>query len=279
MSTKKSTVIKITKSSDQTAQLETFVNNLGVKQKVEIYKKGTQYYINVDLILPVLSVGLQWFLDNAESTIHYIVVKKRVYVNKYGLTKLLAQSKEKVAFQLQDYIYEVIYKLEKNKTVSTSDIESRKQLALTMAELDVYRATEDRNLLLIETKDYEIKTLSSDIAVLEGDFADLKDKYNQLIEMNNSLSEENRYFSDITKKMAKYIKHCTKAQIDEVYEIDDSDEDAEFVDKQRITRDAQQSKTLMESIIAKKKPAKSHQHSLDYRHPPPYIILCEAPMQ
>ena len=191
--------IKVTDSTPETSQLETFINNLGIDKKAELYLYNNQAFINVDIIMQILSVDPKWFIKNSESPTHYITIKKQIYVNKYGLTKILAQSKEAVAFQLQDYIYEVIYKLETNKFVHQDDIESRAMLAKTLAELDIYKTVEDNNKLMLSESEHELKQLETDYAILQQDNNKLLERYEKLLDDFSAINKEHESLKNISK--------------------------------------------------------------------------------
>src|SRR5690606_35652032 len=109
-----SKLIRITKSTPETKQLETFIKNLGCPEKPELFMHNNLVYVNADIIFAVLSVKLDWFIKNSEEHVYYKKSKTKYYVNKYGLIQILGRSKEAVVFKLIDYIFEVITKLETN---------------------------------------------------------------------------------------------------------------------------------------------------------------------
>ena len=149
-------IVRIKDSDENTGPLEIFIRDLlGVSTNekiIEIYMYNDQAYIIADPLVPILGVQLQWFEKNAVNPTHFIKIKRRIFVNKYGLTILIAHSKEQVAFTLQDYIYETIYRLEKHGSIKTSDIQARKELLNCMEELAIYRKKEDDSVSLINNQ-------------------------------------------------------------------------------------------------------------------------------
>jgi hypothetical protein len=255
--------VKVSSTTPETAQLEVFVNNLGVEQKAEIYLYNKQAFINAEIILPLLSVDQKWFIKNAESTVHYIIIKKRLFVNKYGLTKLLAQSKEAVAFQLQDYIYEVIYKLETTGSVAISDISSRNDLVKTLTELDVYKSTEARNQTVLRETEDELRILQNDYIATEQQLGKVTELYDNLLSEHYALTKEHNALKLISKKLASYVKlQSSKSTakdkiLEELYDIEEVDDEAD-VDIDDMKKQAIQAKQelvkINKSLPKKKKP-------------------------
>lgn len=231
--------LKVVKSSNITAPLETFISSLGIEKNPDIYLYNNTAYLDITPLLNILSVQLQWFIKNSESPLHYITIKKNVYANKYGLTKILAQSKEYVALKLQDYIYEVIYKLETKKTVSIDDLVSRKELQKTLQELDLYKsALSHKDTVVKETTD-ELSQIQTDYAIVNNEYEELKEKYNELLESNKELDNKYTKLQYLTKQIIAFnIKSnviTTKSKIFKKIEsiIEDDIED-EYVDNSLI---------------------------------------------
>jgi len=237
--------VKIKESTDESKQLEVFIKSLGYDGKTDMYKYMNKVYMNSNIIIPVLSVDIDWFIKNSKQPLHYIVIKKNIYVNKYGLTKLIAHSNEIVAFQLQDYIYDVIYKLEKDGFVELKYVESRKKLVKTIAELDVYKSVDFQNKITLEENKEEISQLHADFSILNDEYEKINKSYKDLEELYSESKKEIKYITDISKKLAKYVRFNTKSKPDILFNIENSDEDEpEYVDNKRIEKEA---------LIAKKK--------------------------
>lgn len=225
---------KVSKTTQATAPLETFVASLGIQTKAELYSANGVVYVNSDVVTPVLGSDLKWFTKNAEVPLHYIIIKKKIYINKYGLTKLLAQSKEAVAFKLQDYLYELLYQVESKGTVSKADVVSRHELIKTLSELDIYKSIDTHNKLIIDEKDDSLKQLRADYAELDTTHDKLKEDHNALLEQHRELEESYEQLKDAAKKIAKLVRIKSKNPVEEVDMIltDGEDEDEELSSKQ-----------------------------------------------
>lgn len=259
-------VKKITKQIPQTAPLEAFLKSLNINDKAELYMYDKHAYINSAVVLPVLSVTLQWFVKNAESPLHYIKIKQKssngtsIYINKYGLTKLLAQSREAVAFALQDYIYELLYTVETKGTANKTDMVSRDELKRLATDLDVYHnATSNATLEVIELKE-SIQSIRSDYSIMENECKALKyenEKYEEIIKEQETTIDN---YKDIANKLARYVRLNSKKAPSEAYDdsldMDDDDVNDEEVDEVKslsIYKDAADAKRLLKSVQSKNK--------------------------
>ena len=202
--------IRVRTEIPEAKQLQVFVRSLGSSEPAELYMVGNLAYINIDLLLPILSVAEKWFLNNATECTgdtldvpHYVRLKKGIYVNKYGITKLIAQSKEAVAFKLQDYIYEVIYKLEKNGTVSMGDIESRKELERAITN---YQEVQSRNLEELKEYEDEIRRLELTIYELTTKNEQLNVDCKHKDELIEEYEDEISKLMGICRTLGKYVK-------------------------------------------------------------------------
>lgn len=249
-------VKKVTKQIPQSAPLETFLTSLGITTKATIYLCNSNAYINSDIILPVLSVPIQWFLKNSETPLHYIKIKPKdsngslIYINKYGLTKLLAQSKEAVAFKLQDYLYELLYKVETEPSVSKLDVASRQQLIKMTTELEMYRSSTSTAVLeTIELKE-SIDTIRADYAMMSQDYQKLKLENENHEAMIKELESEVNNYKVIANKLARYVRANSKKppteSFDDSLEIDESEEPDE-VTLLEITADAIKAKKALKT--------------------------------
>jgi hypothetical protein len=187
---------RIKQSTEQTKQLETFLASLGVANTLNLYVYRSDTYLNIDILLPVLSVDLKWFIKNSEAPMHYIKLPDGYYVNKYGITKLLAQSKQAVAFLLQDYLYELLYITETKGYVKASDLKTRDALADCL---------EDSCALIDELKQNNTQ-LHSDYCIQEMENEEHKKKILELESANDALSKENEHLKDVANKLAKYVR-------------------------------------------------------------------------
>jgi len=250
-------VIKVTKSIPQTAQLETFISSLGVKsQNTELYLCNSNAYINSNIILDLLSVDIKWFLKNAESPTHYLKLSKGVFINKYGMTKILAQSKEAVAYKLQDYLYELLYKVETDGFVSIENLPSRDmlndsldELIKTKQELELYKTCADNNHKISLTIKEDADQVARSYAELKESNGKLQEQYDALIEANQGLAEESEIYRQLASKLAKYVRAKSKTPPIEAYDnsLDISDCDGEENDE------VAELKMVEEAVNAKKK--------------------------
>jgi hypothetical protein len=194
--------IKVNKCIPAFRQLEIFINSLGIIKTPEVYIYDKHGYINIDLLLQPLAISIKWFLKNAKFPTHYITIKKRIFINKYGLTKLLAQSKEVIAFQLQDCIYEIIYKLENTEISQIKDVDSH-----ILTELNIYKAVEKRNQLILDDLTKELRQIQATNEICQVDNETLRDE-NETLRLNyDTLLLDYSKLKDITIKIASYIKY------------------------------------------------------------------------
>ena len=214
-------------ATDATKQLEVFTNSLGVEAKAVIYMYGKHAYINADIVLPVLSVSVKDFKKASTQGIDYIVLKSNLYVSKYGLTKLLAASKEQAAYMLQDYIFEVMYKLETDGQVSITDVDARKQLCMKQAEIEIHEMASSVNERTVHDMADQMRALNSDYAVVNAEnkqLAEMIDDLNQ--QLATSQSDYKNLFKQ-AKKLARYVRFNTVKKIKEVDELDSSGDELE----------------------------------------------------
>jgi hypothetical protein len=240
---------RIKKTTPQTAQLETFVSSLGVQFGTELYLCNQQVYLNADVIMPILSVQMKWFLQNSETPLHYIRIKTKtgtsgIYINKYGMTKLLGQSKEAVAFRLQDYIYELLYKMETQDSVSKEDLVSRTKFIKISEDLTMYQNAASKSAEeSIELKE-SIESLRYDYANADSEREKLKNNVTTLQEYIKELESDVESYKTIANKLARYVRIKSKNPPNEAYDesLDvDADDDAEELDEAtdlKITTDA-----------------------------------------
>jgi hypothetical protein len=145
---------------------------------------------------------MKWFTANADKLVHYVTIHKNIFINKYGLTKLIAQSKEAAAFQLQDYIYEVVYKLETTGKVTIKDVESRDKLCATLSELQLYKTIENENQVLLKQSDDTIRQLTLENTVMEEKLKNVTGDYDELIESYKQVGLEMAKLRAIVKKLS-----------------------------------------------------------------------------
>jgi hypothetical protein len=244
---------KVIKTTDKTAQLESFVSTLGITTKAELYLCNSNAYINIDILLPILSVDLQWFIKNSEMPIHYIKLSKGVFINKYGMTKLLGQSKESISFKLQDYLYDIFYQVETKGSVKKSEISSRDELVKAAQlvtkvthlsnELKMYQNVDLANKQLISDISSSYEALKNDYAVLNIENQSLKKKYSDLEDEYEQLQSDYNTIKHLANKLAKYVR-VKRTDVIEAYddnlEVEDTEED-----EAKLHKDASNAKTAL----------------------------------
>jgi hypothetical protein len=224
MASTKSKAIRVVQTTEETAPIKEAISQLGIVGNLEFWVYQKRAYLNLDILLPVLCVEKNWFLENASQPIQYIMINKKIYVSKYGLTILLGRSKTAVSIKLQDYLYEVIWKLETTGSVSINDVKSRKELVLALSELSVYKSIENHNKLQIKDNTDTINQLRGEYGELEESYNTLCDEYKTLDTKFHDLSSEHASLLEITKKIAKYVR-AGKKDIPEADDVDCSDAD------------------------------------------------------
>ncbi len=248
MANTKLTAKRITQENQQSQQLATFVASLGVSQSLELYSCNDQVYINSDAILPVLSVDLKWFHKNAEIPTHYIILNKITYINRYGMTKLLGQSKQPAAFRLQDYLYELFYRVETEGVVNRDSVISRKRLLALNDQVDIYKDIIEKNQTAIaEAKDAAAAALN-DYNYVEQENAKLLKQIAQL-ELNiKEESEELDTYKFIANKLSRYVRVKSKAPPDEAFSDALNIEDEEDPSDLSIVADAIKAKSKLQEV-------------------------------
>lgn len=270
--------VQIKTITPETKQLQIFINNLGVTNKAKLYKFKQHVYINAAIIAPLLNINLQTFVSRAKQPKHYIVIRKEVYVNKYGLTKLIANSDEEASYRLQDYIYEVIYKLETQGEVKINDIVSRKELERVAADLSIFQAIDQKNQLIISQYEDELKQIQTDNSILEFDIDKYKKENERLTDEIKQLQDENETLTSISKSLAKYVKSNTRSRPVALSEVNIDDEVA--LSNDDIIHKAQQAKKILLSSSStsstEQKRLRSNITSKSKRGRPPKQLLPEA---
>ncbi len=237
---------KLTTDAPQAQQLATFVASLGVSQSLELYSCENQVYINADVILPVLSVDLKWFHKNAESPIHYLIIKKNTYINRYGMTKLLGQSKQPAAYKLQDYLYELFYRVETDGFVHRDSLVSRKKLLALEDNLETYKSIIENNQASIEEARDAAKAALNDCNFLEVENAKLNRQNNQLDTEIKELTEDLETFRLIANKLARYVRIKATKVPDEAYsDLLEPQDDSDQLSDLSIVQDAIRAKTKL----------------------------------
>jgi hypothetical protein len=211
MSSKKPTAKLITKSSDVTKPLESFMASIGIRDNVELYMYNSHVYVNINAILPVLSVDANTFKKKSEAPIHYIIIKNTMYVSKYGLVGILGSSREAVALNFIDYLFEIIYKLEKNGSVSINDIDSRSELIKIIGELNLYKAAESQTTTYVSSIEKELEQCRAELEAVECENKQLALANNTLEDQLVDIQERYAIVQDAAKKLAVHAKLTGKS--------------------------------------------------------------------
>lgn len=231
--TAKSALVKLPKTNND--HLNAFLLTVGVAKTINLYKYSDnppEYanltYINVEPILPILSVPVDWLRRNTRDPRYYIEVGRRVYVSKYGITKLIAESREEISFKLQDYLFELLYTAETQPNMNAVDLKSRTEL-LECIEKITSSLTE-----------YKAET-SEEIADLRCTFGEMEDENKRLtilceqqsvqIEgLEGELSDMRKIASTLAKFARNKSKIIPKIASSESLDVsDESDEDLDRV--------------------------------------------------
>lgn len=251
--------------------LHHLIKTLNLANTPTIYECSDKIYIHAKEILSLLNVSESWFKNNAGVPDHYISIKNEIYVNKYGFTKILSQSREKIAVRIQDYIYEIIYKLESSGTVGIEDVESRKAL---IEETDFYRVCHMHNKEIADVLHDELKTLQMDYRVLNQENDQLNNKLNELSNDNIELTKLVKkiinqiktvcYDNSIKKQL--FIKPSMEKVIRQFSDINDMFED-DYIDNKKYVnkiKETNEEKTKQDLYIL--------QHINDQYHPNRYWL-------
>ncbi len=244
----KLTAKRITQENQQSQQLATFVASLGVSQSLELYSCNDQVYINADVILPVLSVDIKWFHKNAEIPTHYIILNKITYINRYGMTKLLGQSKQPAAFRLQDYLYELFYRVETEGIVDRDSVVSRKRLLALNDQVDIYRDIIEKNQTAIAEAKELANAAFNDYTYVEQENVKLLKQIAQLELSIKEGSEDLDTYKFIANKLARYVRVKSKAPPDEAYSDALDIEDEEDPSDLSVVADAIKAKSKLQEV-------------------------------
>lgn len=154
-------VKRVSRKTPASEQLSVFIRGLGEYSAPSIYKYNNQLYIDSGSLMSILSVKSKDFKKHTESPLHHIDVNGTLCVSKYGITVMLSMSREAIAFRLQDYLFELFYRVETTGNVSREDCETREAL---LAELSTYQLADQQRAGVIDRQRDEIMQLSDSAA-------------------------------------------------------------------------------------------------------------------
>lgn len=249
----------INKPTKHSKQLESFVASLGIKERVELYACNELVYLNSNILIPILLVDMKTFLAGAKTPTHYITIKSTIYINKYGMTKLIAQSMAPVAFKLQDYLYDLFYLAETTDNPEVKALDSRAELLEALSEIRLYKSIDENNKQYIAEAEDTIQTMRYDYAKLLEENHTLQESMDKLEEEREDLFEDLETLRRIARALTRYVKIKAKNPPKEAYEIDIEEESLETIDEEtemQIERDAIKAKDSF-TFITKKYPSKS----------------------
>lgn len=170
---------------------------LNINNNPDIFECDSVFYIDSTSIFQLLDVKKEWFKSNADIVTHYLVIFGKIHINKYGFTKILGQSRESIGRKLQDYIYDVIYRLETNGKVSVQESSDARNNLLN--EVKFYKTMHEHNSELAET-------IKSDFEVLRNDYAVLSEEHETCSERIKNLSLEKEHLLNVSKQLVSAIK-------------------------------------------------------------------------
>lgn len=232
--------VKIKNNQIKSSKLVKYVTSLGLSENIDLYVYNKKIYINADIIFKILLVEPVWFIKNAMIKVHYIRISGNIYVNNYGIVKMLSQSKQQEAYQLQDYIFELIYQIE-SEEIAKNDPLIKKKLAETIAGIETYREIAEQKQSIIDDSYELIRELNVEKQQYITEIENLKDSVNSLTEEIKNANIELDTMKEIANKLAIYIKISVKNPPDFLntsrLNIDDvNDDDADS--KMEIMEDA-----------------------------------------
>ncbi len=261
-------IIKVTKQTDQSKSLTAFIKSLGISEQLELYSYSNLTYIRADLLLQILSVDIKWFLKNSESPLHYITVNNITHINRYGMIKLIAQSKEPIALRLQDYLCELFYQVETYGSVKASDLQSRDAfISAVEEELKVYKSIDHANKTLVSEAQEATQSLRCDIAVLEANVAKLQEQCDNYSHANEELTSDVEHYKTIADKLARYVRVKSKNPINEAFDDNLIQYEDDEVSELQLVKEAIEAKELLKK--AKKVTVKSGKSTGNHTTPIP----------
>ncbi len=268
--------IRVKTTDDRVLEIENFFNKLGLQQKPDIYLVDDLAYIQINILLPLLSVTPEWFVKNTELSTHHIKINGTIYANKYGIVLLIGKSKEAAARRLIDYMFEALYRLETNGSVAIADIDSRKKLVQTLTELSVYQTIDQQKDSMIKNTTEELNQLRTDYNLTDEELSKVRSENKSLSERCSLLENENHKLREISINLGKYV-HCkTKnnsyhnsltSTLEDIEELNETSFEDSYSadDTETLHREAQAAKQYL-SKLNKVKNKKSYDKKLQDRY-------------
>lgn len=235
-------------------ELATCMEKFGITSKQKYcFLKDLYFVLIPESLTKLLNIDMNAILRNAEIGLHFIQLQtEEIFASKYGLVQMIAASKEPISLKFQDYVFELLHKIETHGEIKIEDIETRQ----TFIEETKLIPT-DTNLIEMQ---YQIQNTEKAYYALDADYGIVMDK----LQMKTSLLEkaeieikdlmaQNNILRDIAEKLGKYVKttkintNDTNDSIKKLYENLESLDitfDTDITDKHEAHADA---------VIAKKR--------------------------
>lgn len=260
-------VSKIPQSKYENNEIVSFIKCFKNHNDFALYKvcndDSSTIFITGDMLFNVLTVSENTYIKQAEKHTHYIRLKGQILLNKYGIMKLLTMSQEAIAFKLIDYIFEVIYKLEKSSVVSIDDIDSRKELMTLMQKISLHELTEKQNSTIISSHEEVIEKLKGDVLAADAENERLQKELDELTPIKDKYDK----LKLTSIKLAKYVMINSKKPTIKAQELANEDDDFDADE----AKDDPDAKLLIESdayrgakTLLKKNYGKYEKSSKDY---------------
>lgn len=227
-------------------ELSAFMSTMGLKNSLLLCKAGENLYVACDPLANLLAVKLVDFITSAKTPIDYVKYKGAVCVSKYGITKLIAKSTQPVAYKIQDYMYDLLYRVETGEVDELVD-----------------KSIDSRNKLMVELEEYELivnsaKNHSADLAAADQTLRRLQDENrylsDELEETKTTLAE----YMDIANKLGRFVRLKPNAPVEAsstLLDLDDYDSDT-------IVAQAMEAKKALKP--KKKKPTQHNEYCVAY---------------
>ncbi len=210
--------------TEESSKLEIWAKNFGIKS-VKLYSYEGLIYFNADLAVKILNVDLNKFRDKASFPKEYVNIKNGLYVSKYGIIQLISMSKEAIAYILLDYVFDVVYKLEKNLSVSMEDVKSTRNALLDeIGKINIEENQEENKRVILEMES-NIDNLHETIKDYKQMILKQSDKINELEQNLYYIENELNEYKNISRDLAIYCKLNPKGKKRINSKIDDSNLD------------------------------------------------------
>lgn len=170
------------------------------------FLKNLYFVLVPEALSRLLNIDMTAILRNAEIGLHFIQLQtEEIFASKYGLVQMIAASKEPISIKFQDYVFELIHKIEENGEVKVGDLQTRQVL---MDEIDA-----NNNGLHLFEMQYQLQDTQKAYHALDADYGIVMDqlqiKTNLLEKAEIEIKEltaQNRKLREIAEALGKYVK-------------------------------------------------------------------------